>query len=122
MNIHSIRRWLYSLLHQLSVDDSVLVATLDEEGRLVLSDRLGEICWFELAENGRPLRQGFTLAGREELKIYETWSKSGDYIYCNELKIPYQDRETQAEYPERITSFIPNPKVDPSLFERPSAE
>ena len=118
----TVRQWLYSLLHQLAVEDSVIVATLDDEGRLVLSDSLGKICWFELAENGRPARKGYFDGHGEQVTVYKTWSKSGDYLYCNEVLIPFSDRETDTEYPGHITRFVPNPPLAPSLFERPSAD
>jgi len=118
----TVRRWLYSVLHQLAVEDSILVATLNEEGRLVLSDRLGEVLWIELGENGRPLRSGYFDGFKDQISIYKTWSKSGDYLYCNEILLPYSDRETETEYPGRVTSFVPNPPLARSLFERPSAD
>ena len=116
------RRWLYSVLHHLAVEDSVIVARLDETGRLALSDRIGDLCWIELAENGRPKRSGFFDGHAEQLTIYNTWSKSGDYLYSNEFLVPYSDHSTDAEYPGRILTFVPNPPLLPSLFERPAGE
>ena len=116
------RRWLYSLLHQLALEDSLLSASIGEEDRLVISDRLGEICWLKLAENGRPARMGYVDAVGEQNLIFKTWSKSGDYLYCNELVIPYAYYKTEGDFPQRVTKFIPNGGMDPELYKRPASD
>jgi len=122
VEVLNTRRWLYSLLHQLALEDSIIVSDLDEEGRLVFSDRMGEICKLILAENGRPERMLFTDNSGDQQVIYKTWSKSGDYLYSNEMSIPYKDLRTDTEYPQYVRSFVPNPPFDPALFEKPSEE
>ncbi len=122
VQVANTRRWLYSLLHQLSVEDSVIVSRMGEDGQIVFSDRIGEICSIELAENGRPARMSYTDTAGDQVAIYKTWSKSGDYLYCNELTIPYSNLKTDAEYTQKVTKFVPNPPFDPALYKMPASE
>jgi predicted Zn-dependent peptidase len=122
VQILNTRRWIYSLLHQLALPDSLLSASIDDDDRLVISDRLGEICWLILAENGRPARMGYVDTIDDQNLIFNSWSKSGDYLYCNEFIIPFAYYKTSGDFPQRITKFVPNPVFDAKLYERPKSD
>ncbi len=119
--VRNTRAWLYTLLHQLALDDPTLGVALDDEGRLVLRDRLGEVARIELDEDDRPLSLSWTDAEGDHRHKFVLWARAGDYTYAKKVMIPFAHADLEVDVDQDIDRFVPNPEVQASLFERPSS-
>lgn len=119
LQVIQLRRWLPSVLHRIAQDDATLGITLDEEGRLVFTDPVGEIMRVALDATGRPETEFWTRDREPVSYLHKEWGRAGDYVYPKELLIPYARGETEVEIPQQIQTYTPNPPFDPELFARP---
>jgi zinc protease len=106
------RRWLYTVLHGLA--SGSLGAEADGDARLVVRDDLGELCWLELGEDGRPTALGYASPGErgQEMYRYSDWSESPDgYVFAGSFTGEGRGKQT------RVLEFEANPEPGPADFD-----
>lgn len=103
-----LSRWLYYNLHRLAAGDPELRAGLDDEGRIVLMDTLGELGRITLDADGLPVRYALREGGADKLYEYSDWQAVGGYRFA----MAYVDGIQHVE----VLELEPNVAVDESTF------
>ena len=103
-----LSRWLYYNLHRLAAGDPELRAGLDDEGRIVLMDTLGELGRITLDADGLPVRYALREGGADKLYEYSDWQAVDGYRFA----MAYVDGIQHVE----VLELEPNVAVDESTF------
>jgi|FLOH01.1.fsa_nt_gi zinc protease len=104
-----MQRWIYYTLHRLAQDESSITVSIDSEGRIVLTEDSGQLCWITLDSLGRPASMGVEERGASKVYTYEEWSEADGFPYISRFK----EGENQTI---EVSKFVPNVEIEEGTF------
>jgi len=103
-----LSRWFYYNVHRIAAGDPELRTGLDDTGRIVLMDTLGELGRITLGEDGLPVRFELREGGDDKLYEYSDWQAVDGYRFA----MTYLDGIQHV----KILEIEPNVAVDDATF------
>lgn len=104
-----LSRWLYYNVHLIAKNDNEVRTGLDEQGRIVILDTLGEVGRITLGPDGLPALYEVRESGQDKAYAYSAWKPFGAYMVATQ----YVDGIQEVE----ILEAVPNEPMDAATFE-----
>jgi zinc protease len=104
-----MQRWIYFTLHRLAQEDSTLSASVDAEGRIVLSEASGVLCRLTLDTLGRPATMEIEERGATKIYTYEEWGEADGFPFISK----FREGENQTI---EVSKFVPNFEIEEDTF------
>ena len=103
-----LSRWLYYNVHLIAKGDSEVRTGLDDQGRIVILDTLGEVGRITLGPDGLPALYEVRESGQDKAYAYSDWKPYGAYMVATK----YVDGIQEVD----VLEVAPNEPMDEATF------